>query len=350
MDGVSLERRQVRLFPMKGGFVIEGAGGAGERLPFEKLLLVSDLPDRTILGRTDLPDWRLSVAPPLSERRLERLRKARRRTGRTALVYASVAAVIAGLGALTWYQGGAVLEAAAPHVPTSITVPMGEAIVKDVADGGFCRTPEADAALDRLLERLMPDGGGAEPVVVRIADLALANAMAAPGGQVLLTRGLIEKASGPDEVAGVLAHELGHVEYRHATQMLLRNVGMAILLSGANSDVAVLGDTFLQTAMSREKEREADEFAIAMLARADISPKGLVAYFERTMPASGSGSEIAGTIGGWASTHPPTPERLASFREAASRAGPTRAAMSDADWAALRKACGPPLQQAREAS
>jgi Zn-dependent protease with chaperone function len=353
MDGVSLERQPVRLFPMAGGIVIGRADGSEERLPFERLVLVSDLPDRTVLGRKDAPDWRLSVAPPLSARRLDRLRRARRRPGRTALVYAAVVAAIGGGGALAWYRGGAALEAVAPHVPQTVTVPLGEAIAEEVAAGKFCRTPESTAAIARLVARLLPDGGGAEPVVVRIADLPVANALAAPGGQVLLTRGLVEKASGPDEVAGVLAHELGHVEHRHATQMLLRNIGMSILLSGTGSDAAAFGDTLLMTAMSREKEREADAFALETLARAGISPAGLIAFFEREMPKEKDGKkprDVLVTLGKWSSTHPPTPERLAAFRDAVGQAGETTPAMDAADWAALKAACGPTLPQAGEAS
>lgn len=348
MDGISLERQPVRLFPMPGGIVMARADGTEERLSFKTLQLISDLPDRTILGRNDLADWRLSVAPPLAARQLDRLRRARRQPLRTALVYGTVAALLAGTAALLWFRGGALLEVAAPHVPPSVTVPLGKGIVEQVSQGQYCQSPEAKAALARLYARLQPDGGGAEPVVVRIADLDVANALAAPGGQVLLTRGLIARASGPDEVAGVLAHELGHVEHRHATQILLRNAGMSIVLSGLDSDVMAMGDTFLQTAMSRDKEREADAFAIATLAGAGVSPAGLAAFFEREMPKEKEGKrprDMLVTLGKWSSTHPPTPERLAAFREAARNAGETSPAMSDADWAALRAACKPSAQE-----
>ncbi|WP_448581287.1 M48 family metallopeptidase [Thermaurantiacus sp.] len=344
MDGVTLERQPVRLHPMKGGIVVARPDGGSERLRFETLELVSDLPDRTILGRADLPDWRLSVAPPLPIRQRRRLRRSGQPSPSRRLARATIILLMVGTGALLWLRGGMLLERAAPHVPLSVTVPLGEAIVEQVAGGRFCATPEAEAALARLLARLQPEGGHAEPVVVRIADLGVANALAAPGGQVLLTRGLIEAASGPDEVAGVLAHELGHVEHRHATELLLRNAGMAILLSSLNSNLANFADTLLQTAMSREKEREADAYALAILARAGISPAGLVAFFTRATTESADASPLVRRLGNWVSTHPPAPERLATFRAAAARARGTTPALSASDWQALRSACGPPLQ------
>lgn len=346
MDGVTPDRRDVGLKPMGDGLLLLLPDGREERLAFGELLMVSDLPDRTVIGRRSLPDWRLVARPRLPERERARLRAARARPARTAALYLAVTALLVGGGALLWFRGGALLEAAAPHVPAAITRPLGEAVVAQVSGGRFCKTPEADAALAGLVARLAPEGGMVEPVTLRIADLAVANALAAPGGQVLLTRGLIAEASGPDEVAGVLAHELGHVHHRHATRMLLRNLGMSVLLGG--SDIGRLSNTLLSNAMSRDMEREADDFAVAALARAGVSPKGLVAFFERHQPkaseegAAGRGQDLFETLGTYASTHPPTPERLARFKAAARAAqGPLQPALDEAGWRALRAACGP---------
>lgn len=198
---------------------------------------------------------------------------------------------------------------------------------------------EAGAALERLVERRLPEGGAAEPVVVRIADLGLANALAATGGPVRLTCGRIAGASGPDEVAGVLAHELGHVGHRHAARMLLGDLGMSALVGG--SDIGRLSDTLLSNAMSREREREADAFALSALARAGIPPQGLVDFFERNAATSECDGDLCGKLGTCVATHPPDAERLAAFRAAAACAGAVQPALDDAGWRALRAACGP---------
>lgn len=345
-DGVTSDRREVGLLPTGNGLLLLLPDGQEERLAFGELLMVSDLPDRTVIGRRSRPDWRLVARPRLPERERARLRRARARPARTAALYLAVTALLLGGAALLWFRGGPLLEAAAPRVPAAITRPLGEAVVAQISGGRFCTSPEAAAALAGLAARLAPEGGMVEPITLRIADLPVANALAAPGGQVLLTRGLIAEASGPDEVAGVLAHELGHIQHRHATRMLLRNLGMSVLLGG--SDIGRLSDTLLSHAMSRDMEREADAFALAALARAGVSPKGLVAFFERHQPratkegASGRGRDLFATLGTYASTHPPTPERLARF-EAAARAarGALQPALDEAGWQALRAACGP---------
>ncbi|MFQ3664766.1 MAG: M48 family metallopeptidase [Sphingomonadaceae bacterium] len=347
MDGERLGRRPVHLLLHGDGLTIlhPAADDRDEDVLFSELRLVEALPDRTVFTRAGRPDWRLVAQPALPAAFSGRVRKAGPGMARNALLYGGTAALILALGLFLWFRGGALVAAAAPLVPESVTVPLGETIVQTMTGGRICESAAAEAALARLTDRLLPDGSGAEPVRVQVADLAVANAFAAPGGQVVLTRGLIEQASGPDEVAGVLAHEFGHVAHRHATRMLLRNMGMSILLGGF-SDAARMGDTLLANVMSREAEREADRFALDALAAANISPAGLAAFFERAGRAvasdqenAKSGRDLFATIGTWASTHPPSAERLATFRAAAEAAGETVPAMDASDWNALRAAC-----------
>ncbi|HBR85348.1 MAG TPA: peptidase, partial [Erythrobacter sp.] len=76
-----------------------------------------------------------------------------------------------------------------------------------------------------------------------------------PGGQVLLFDGLVQQAESPEELAGVLGHEVGHVRERHVMTALLRQFGMSILLAGADSGVT--NGVFGLAAMgySRDAER-----------------------------------------------------------------------------------------------
>ncbi len=348
MDGERLGRLPVNLLLHEDGLTIlhPVAEDRDEDLLLKDLRLVEALPDRTVLSRAGKPDWRIVALPALPAAFTARVRKAGPGAGRQALVYGGAAAILVAFGLFLWFRGGALVAALAPAVPHSVTVPLGEAIVQSMTGGRLCETPEAEAALARLTARLLPEGGSAEPVRVRVADVALANAFAAPGGQVVITRGLIEQAGGPDEVAGVLAHELGHVEHRHPTALLLRNLGMSILLGGL-SDSARMADLLLANAMTRDAERVADRFALTILDQAAISPAGLVAFFERVVPEEGEKAKAGRpgqaleTLGRWSSTHPPAPERLAVFRAAARNAGETRPAMPEADWKALRAACKP---------
>src|SRR6185369_12453990 len=121
----------------------------------------------------------------------------------------------------------------------------------------------SDEAVQSMLTRLDP--GRRLDVEIRVVNIDIPNAFALPGGVVLLTRGLLEGAESPEEVAGVLAHELGHVLHRHALSHMIRNA----LLGGAWA--TTLGDysgllvidpkTAYEAATlkySREAEAEAD--------------------------------------------------------------------------------------------
>ena len=79
-----------------------------------------------------------------------------------------------------------------------------------------CETAAGRSALDRLAQRLTAaSSDNPAPIRVLMLDWGLVNAFATPGGQIILTRGLVQKAGSPDEVAGVLAHEIGHAIELH---------------------------------------------------------------------------------------------------------------------------------------
>jgi predicted Zn-dependent protease len=295
------------------------------------------------VGRFDNPDWRLVAEPPFPAAWLKGLAPAGRPSGRALRAWGLVGAVLLAAAGLLWARGDALVEAAAPLVPPAVTEPLGKAFVAQLVGERRCETPEAKAALAALLARLGTPG----PVTLTVADTGFANAFAGPGGQVVLTRGLLEEASGPDEVAGVLAHELGHVARHHPTEALLRQYGLGLLtgsLGGGYADAANMG---LLLAASRDAEREADGYALERLKGARISTAGLLGFFERhatpkaargeARSATDAGRDLLERIGSYATTHPADVERIAAFRAAARGGTP---ALPPDRWAALKSVCG----------
>jgi beta-barrel assembly-enhancing protease len=205
-----------------------------------------------------------------------------------------------------------------------------------------CDGAEGVAALRRLEDRLSDSTIGYR-VELRVMDHEMVNAFALPGGQVVILRGLLDAADGPDEVAGVLAHEIGHVAHRDPTRLMLRSAGSAGLLSLVFGDVtggtflALAGDHLLQASYTREAEAAADDYALTLLNDRGISSAPFADFFER----------IAGQTDG-------VPELLSSHPLSAGRADRARAnaedatagrialtpALTDADWAALKAICG----------
>jgi predicted Zn-dependent protease len=221
-----------------------------------------------------------------------------------------------------------------------------------------CESGPGRAALDRLTKRLTSAASGEPPSVrVIVFDWGLVNAFAAPGGQIIVTRGLLQSSTSADEVAGVLSHELGHVLELHPEAGLVRAMGLAaaaqLVFAGTTGTATNIGLLLTQLRYTRVAEREADAHAIRILKNAQISAKGFGDFFQRLepklpTPAKGSESKsVPEKNGGLGArifsaellrTHPPTGERLALVRS--QPVYPATPALSDADWSALREVCG----------
>jgi len=153
-----------------------------------------------------------------------------------------------------------------------------------------------------------------------------ANAIALPGGTIVVTDQLVDLADNDDEIIAVLAHEIGHVEKRHAVRAVLQNSAVAAVASALTADAASLGvavaglPTMLTSLQfSREFESEADDYAFAMLARNDVSPEHFASMMQKlaeSMPV-----EQEEWIQQWSflSSHPPSDERAARAHAAAQR-------------------------------
>ncbi|MCH9681141.1 MAG: M48 family metallopeptidase, partial [Deltaproteobacteria bacterium] len=116
----------------------------------------------------------------------------------------------------------------APLVPQRVEDAVGAEMIKDTAShGAFCNAPAGRAALTSLVQRLAAHADAAS-FKVYVNQQPVVNAFAAPGGHVVLYIPIITAADTPEEVAGVLAHEMGHVVEAHPTQGLVESVGYGI--------------------------------------------------------------------------------------------------------------------------
>jgi predicted Zn-dependent protease len=216
----------------------------------------------------------------------------------------------------------------------------GQALALLARNARECTAPEGRAAIERLVQRLAATVETRYRFNVIVVDSPLVNAFAAPAGYIVVFRGLLDKASSGEEVAGVIAHEMGHVVRRHGTEALIRQVGMNAILGailgdaqGIGSTAADIGSQLAVLSYGRAAEREADRVGVAMLNKADIRGAGLVAFFQRI--GKESGGDDRGLLR-YLGTHPPTGERAADIEARALGKGE---AMSAAEWQALRKVC-----------
>lgn len=161
------------------------------------------------------------------------------------------------------------------------------------------------------------------------------NAFAVPGGVVIVYTGLIELAQSPEELAGVIAHEVAHVELRHGLRAAVQRLGLAglirLVLGGASDRFGETLGNLGAAGFSRETERAADRDAVRRLLAAGIDPSGLPAIYARLDPGAS----------GLAASHPATAERIAALRAEIARlqvAGRPPADPLPIDWPAVRAA------------
>lgn len=283
------------------------------------------------LHRTDARDWRLIVAPGSDfARDLPRLGSWR--PWQRGLAVAGTALGVASVAGIGW-AGDALVSRLAPLIPPAVTAPIGKQLVAGM--GPACTGAAGRAALGRLATRLAPAGEITGPLTLTIIDSPIVNAAALPGGEVVIFRGLIDEATSPGEVAGVLAHELGHVARAHVNKGLIRQLGLSVLTGG--SDAAAFVNLALLLRATRADETEADGEAIRRLSRAGWASAPLADFFDRQRrKPERRGSGIAG-LDDYAATHPPDAARAARFR-AASVAGAVPV-LDAAGWQALRTVC-----------
>jgi len=115
-----------------------------------------------------------------------------------------------------------------------------------------------------------------------VADDASVNAFAMPGGFIVMNTGLLTLADNAEQVAGVLAHEIQHVEKRHSLNGMVKSAGLMVTVSlvfGDLSGVAALGSDLIRLKFSRQHEAEADIEGLKALVVSGISPTGMRDFF-----------------------------------------------------------------------
>ncbi len=207
-----------------------------------------------------------------------------------------------------------------------------------------CNNPEGLEALAVMESRLLATTDTLYDLNIAVFDHPMVNAFAAPGGQVVLMRGLIERASGPDEVAAVLAHEIGHVESRDVTRNALRVAGSAGIISMVFGDftggsaAVIVAEQLLNSSYTRKAEAEADTYARNMLDAADVSTYAMGGFFDSLSNLERQGPKFPVYL----SSHPDTVGRAEAARKFAEGQGSTSQVISDFQWKALQSICDKP--------
>jgi Zn-dependent protease with chaperone function len=212
---------------------------------------------------------------------------------------------------------------------------------------------EASRVLNAMAYRMMEASNVArrDEIWITIVDAPFPNAFALPDDSIVVTDDLIALAEHPDELTGVLAHEIAHIEHNHIMKNLIRQMGAGMFFdivfggAGAGQAIAIASVNLAGLRYSRGDEEDADATGLDYLDAAGIDSGGIARLFERFEEvAQEEGSEIPTLL----SSHPASAARAQAAR-ARSREG-LQPSLTDSEWRTVRQACGgtvnPPAEEA----
>ena len=299
-------------------------------------------------------------APPLARLEIRNEALAARLTSRCArlgenrvgggsvanIVGLSVAASIS-IVMLVWLALPFAADRLAPLVPEAFERRMGEASevqIKAIFGDGVCDRVAGLAAYNKLLKQLREAAGLDTDVQSAVLATEIPNAFALPGGKVYLFNALLAKAENPDEIAGVLAHELGHLRHRDNMRSMIYDGGASFLIGLLFGDVTgssalIFASRSLVTAShSREAEQNADSVAIEVMHKLGRSPKPMGELLFRITGKEG-GRNLSILAG-----HPLTEDRLQRMTgEDRPPSGPPL--LTAEEWTALKGICDKPAKK-----
>jgi len=302
----------------------------------------------SVLARLDVRDPALAAAIDDLALGVDRTGTIQRR-GRRRVIFWSLAATLS-LVLAAVFGVPALADLMAPLVPQGAERRLGAAVdrqVRAMLDPGRngrpfeCGKAESElpgrAAFDRLMARLEGAAGLPIPLQVSVVRRSEANAFALPGGHIYVFEGLIDKSETPDELAGVIAHEIGHVAHRDGTRSVLQGAGLSFLFGMVLGDfvgggaVVFAARAVLKSSYSREVETRADLFGVGLMARIGGDPRALGTILQRIAGANHPGMQIL-------LDHPDTQKRIAAINAASTPKTPTTL-IDPAEWRALKRIC-----------
>lgn len=330
------QRSPGRLRVVDGGLRFDAVDGHALLLPFDGLQLrisgihhenlhfshptqpggelVTQAPD---LLRDPRPSRHPQIAPQLAQA------TRRQRRGKMILPGCILAILLPIL--LLWLLKEPIVDAVAGWIPVSWESEIGDLLFTGLeAQIEILDDPDLDRRLDELVAPLLaavPDPGYAFDF--HLAEDPSLNAFALPGGHIVVHSGLVTAAEAPEDLLGILGHEIAHVTERHSLRQMIRSAGLLAVfqflfgdVTGVAAVVADGGYRLIALQHSRTAELEADEVGFDLLLDAGIDPRGLIRFFDRLQQelADSPAAEFDGSLN-LLSTHPMSSERQQRLEE-----------------------------------
>ncbi|EMY63144.1 M48 family metallopeptidase [Leptospira terpstrae] len=279
------------------------------------------------------------------------------------IVLGGLSIVIVAIIGFFYFKG---LELVTNLIPVSMDKSLGESVqMKMDAQFQECNTKATDRFFSEALKKIVPKGSPHQ-FKVSVIGSTIPNAFALSNGKIYFFSGLLNDAKSQEEVIGVLAHEVAHIEKRHHMRNLVKAGGTSLAISlvvgpGLGNmefleTFTEIGSTILVLKFSRDFETEADVTSIEYLRNQNLSPSGLLTFFKRMQELEKESMEsednppdanakddevVTKSLTDFLSTHPATEERmktLASLIESGKK-GTIKKVVSDKTWKDVQSVC-----------
>lgn len=299
--------------------------------PFARAAAVLDFADG---GRCEIDDpaAKAAIATALGYRKSRVVRWQQHWYGALFALVLLIATVLAGVK----WGVPALADRVVASLPASVDQQVGDAAMAAVTRQWFEPSRLSDeriAQVRAIFQSVAPDTARMPLVLsVRSSNTLPPNALAFPNGQIVITDSMILHILGKQNdfddharamLAGVLAHEIGHIEGRHSMRALARGSMLVVLSATLFGDfstvVASAPALVLNMDYSRAMESQADQYAVARLIEQRMDPAALADLFdslEATAPGQSSLPRWMQQAGNYMSSHPATAERTAAIRRA----------------------------------
>lgn len=276
----------------------------------------------------------------------------RERPLRIDQILLAVVALTATVAGVYLWGAQAVGTIGAAIVPSVWEDRVGKAVVNALAPAEQrCPDSAAQTAVEQIVARLR-DGLEERQfeytvIVSKPPGLMGPNAFAAPGGYIVVFDSMLELTSTPEELAGVLAHEIQHVERRHVTRGMLREMVLNAVTStfisvvpggtGTWGETTALdfGSTLAGLAYQRDDEREADQLGLKTMEAAGIDGAGMVSMFRSLSELTGDEDEETSYL----TTHPSSSERAETLESMLSADAAPRPLLPTTNWSQVQGSC-----------
>jgi len=201
-----------------------------------------------------------------------------------------------------------------------------------------CTSPNAQEILDKRAKELATVMDSPFPITVTVLRVPITNALALPGGQVIILSGLLDQAKSGDEVIGVLAHEIAHVVRRDPMQVSIKQTGATLLVSLLIGDIfggaalSGIASSVIESGYSRDAEAASDFLGVTALNQLGLTACPLADFMGRISQAD----PISDIIPDFLNTHLAGNDRRDAIIALSQENG---RAMSGYEWKALKSMC-----------